>query len=80
MGTIDDMLLVWTVDLVLRQFFETGSTAGIQAPLARKLRLQLARCTPQPRSKTWIYRAIGCICSRGQTRAMVDLDFEDYHR
>jgi toxin HigB-1 len=26
----------------LRQFFETGSTAGIQAPLARKLRLQLA--------------------------------------
>ena len=26
----------------LRQFFETGSTAGIQASLARKLRLQLA--------------------------------------
>jgi hypothetical protein len=26
----------------LRQFFETGSTAGLQAPLARKLRLQLA--------------------------------------
>jgi proteic killer suppression protein len=27
---------------VLRQFFEPGSAAGIQAPLASKLRLQLA--------------------------------------
>jgi plasmid maintenance system killer protein len=38
----DDETSFLSLRNALRQFFETGSTAGIQASLARKLRLQLA--------------------------------------
>jgi proteic killer suppression protein len=75
----------------LRQFFETGGTAGIQASLARKLRLQLAAL----HSATQIedmdlpgYRLhLRSIWVNGNWRLtfafrdghMFDLDFEDYH-
>lgn len=45
-ATLETLRIDWVIHGFrhrgLRQFFETGSTAGIQPALARKLRLQLA--------------------------------------
>jgi plasmid maintenance system killer protein len=52
----------------LRQLFETGSNAGIQPSLARKLSLQLAALNSAAVIEDLDLRGTAYICSRQQTR------------
>ncbi|MEX0588169.1 MAG: type II toxin-antitoxin system RelE/ParE family toxin [Cyanobium sp.] len=67
----------------LRQFFETGSTAGIQAPLARNLRLQLAALHSATQIEDmdlpgWV-NGNWRLTFAFRDGHVFDLDFEDYH-